>query len=248
MKTLEGILFDYGHTLVWFPKLERTHLTAARNVQRVLRDLGVSVEVSKARILIESYVPRPDGTSFSAEEEAKVILASAGVRDFSREDFQRIIDAEWRPYIENARVRNGVREALKRLKAMGLKLGIVANIWSGGMNPVLARLGIEGYFDTAVADMDVGFAKPDPGIFRLALGNLDVAPEQAAMVGDNPKTDIKGAHDLGMRTIRLMRGPNRTQPDCVEAGFKIRDFSRLAPIIHGLIDRDNRAQKHSLAN
>lgn len=237
MKTLKGILFDYGHTLVWFPRLEWTHLAAARNVQRVLRDSGVSVEVSRVRALIESYVPRPDGTSFNAEEEAKGILASAGVRDFSREDLRRIIDAEWRPYIENARVRNGVREALERLRAMGLKLGIVANIWSGGMNPVLARLGIEGYFDTAVADMDVGFAKPGPRIFHLALNNLQLTPEQAVMVGDNPKTDIKGAHYLGMRTVRLMRGPNRTQPDCVEADFKIRDFSRLAPIIHRLIDR-----------
>jgi FMN phosphatase YigB (HAD superfamily) len=134
----------------------------------------------------------------------------------------------------NVRIRKGVKEVLEYSEKIGLKLGIVANIWSGGMNPVLARFKIEDFFHTTVADMDVGFAKPDPRIFRLALENLRLAPEQVIMVGDNPKTDIKGAYDLGIRTVRLMRGPNRTQPDCVEANFKIRNFSTLASIIDRL--------------
>jgi len=99
------------------------------------------------------------------------------------------------------------------------------------MNPVLARLGIEGFFDTAVADMDVGFAKPDPRIFQVSLDNLQLAPEQVVMVGDNPKTDIEGAYDLGMRTVRLIRGPNRMQPWQVEADFRTRNFSTLVVII-----------------
>jgi HAD superfamily hydrolase (TIGR01509 family) len=206
-------------------------MTASRNVQSVLRDLGVSVGVSKVRGLIESYVPRADGTSASVEEEAKGILVSAGVEFFTQNDLLRVIEAEWKPYIMNVRLRKGVKEVLDCSKKMKLKLGVVANIWSGGMNPVLARLGIEDFFNTNVADMDVGFAKPDPRIFRLALGNLRLAPEQVIMVGDNPKTDIKGAHDLGMVAVRLMRGPNRTQPDCVETDFKIRDFSTFMSII-----------------
>lgn len=235
MDKLEGILFDYGHTLVWFPKYEETHLAAATNVRRILCDLGVSVEVSSVRGLIESCAPRLNGTSASVEEEAKGILASAGVESFGQHDLQRIIEAEWRSYIKNARIRKGVEEALEYSKMMGLKLGIVANIWSGGMNPVLDKLGIREFFDTTIADMDVGFAKPDPRIFRIALDNLQLAPEQVVMVGDNPKTDIKGAHDLGMGTVRLMRGPNRIQPDCVKANFKMRNFSTLVSIIHTMV-------------
>lgn len=234
MGRLRGILFDYGHTLVWFPRYTQAHLTASRNVQQVLRDLGVSVGVTRVRSLIESYVPRANGTSVSVEEEVKGILVSAGVVNFTRNDLQRVIEAEWRPYIMNVCIRKGVKEVLAFSKKMRLKLGIVANIWSGGMNPVLARLEIEGFFHTTVADMGVGFAKPDPRIFRLALSNLRLAPEQVIMVGDNPKTDIKGARDLGMGTVRLMRGPNRTQPDCVETDFRIRNFSTLVSIIDRL--------------
>lgn len=235
MRRLKGILFDYGHTLVWFPKYEEAHLAAARNVQHVLRNLGVSIGISQVRALIESYVPRSNGTSVTAEEESGGILVSAGVKNFGRDEVQRITDAEWRPYIQNVRVRRGVREILDYSKRMGLKLGIVANIWSGGMNPVLARMGIAEFFDTAVADMDVGYAKPDPRIFHVALDDLQLTPEQVIMVGDNPKTDIGGAHNLGISTVRLMRGPNRIVPDQVEADFRIRNFSTLAPIIRRLI-------------
>jgi FMN phosphatase YigB (HAD superfamily) len=234
MGRLRGILFDYGHTLVWFPKYTQAHLTASKNVQLVLRDLGVSVGVSRVRSLMDSYVLRANGTSASVEEEAMGILLSAGVVNFTRNDLQRVIEVEWRPYIMNVRIREGVKEVLARSKKLRLKLGIVANTWSGGMNPVLARLGIEGFFHTTVADIDVGFPKPDPRIFHLALRNLRLTPDQVIMVGDNPKTDIKGAHDLGMSTVRLMRGPNRTQPDCVATDFRIRNFSTLISIIDRL--------------
>ena len=117
------------------------------------------------------------------------------------------------------------------MKKMEFKLGIVANIWSGGMNPVLERLGLEKFFDTTVASIDVGFKKPDPKIFHLALDHLELSPEEVIMVGDNPRTDIQGAHNLGIGTVRLMRGPNRTKPDLVEPDFKIRNLSALASIV-----------------
>lgn len=234
MKRLRGILFDYGHTLVWFSKYEEAHRNSARNVQQILRRFGVSIEPEEIRTIIESYAPRHDGTSPSAEDEARGLLISVGVENFQQTDLQRIIKAEWEPYVKNVRIRKGVKEVLEYSKTIGLKLGIVANIWSGGMNPVLAKLGIEKFFDTKVASMDFGFAKPDPRIFRQALNDLELTPEQAIMVGDNPKADIRGAHDIGMRTVRLLRGPNKSEPDCVEADFKIRNLSTLPSIIHGL--------------
>jgi FMN phosphatase YigB (HAD superfamily) len=183
MDKLRGLLFDYGHTLVWFPKYKDAHLATARNAQHVLHDLGISIEISNVQALIERYASRSKGTSISMEEESKAILVSAGAKNFRRDDLRKMTEALWRPYVRNVRIRKGVKEALEYSKMMGLKLGIVANIWSGAMNPVLARLGIDGFFDTTVADMDVGFAKPDPRIFHLALDNLQLAPEQVVMVG-----------------------------------------------------------------
>jgi len=166
------------------------------------------------------------------EEEFKEILHILGVENYSQDHLQEIIHIHWRPYIQNACIRRGVKKLLEYLKKMGFKLGIVANIWSGGMNPVLEREGLDKFFDTTVASINVGFKKPDPKIFRLALDCLELSPKEVIMVGDGPKTDIQGAYNLGIRTVRLMRGPNRTKPDLVDPDFKIRNLSALASIVH----------------
>jgi len=59
------------------------------------------------------------------------------------------------------------------------------------------------------AATDVGptiVGKPQPGIFELALGLMQVEAESAAMVGDRLETDILGAQQLGLLTILLLSG------------------------------------------
>jgi len=232
MARLRGALFDYGHTLVYYPQIKKTHLAAAKNVQKMLRDLGVSVNASRIQTLVESFAHRTDNITMNMEEEFKEILRILEVENYSQGHLQELIQVHWRPYVHYACVRRGVKKLLEYLKKMGFKLGIVANIWSGGMNPVLEREGLDRFFDTTVASIDAGFKKPDPKIFRLALDCLELSPKEVIMVGDSPKTDIQGAHNLGIRTVRLMRGPNRTKPDLVNPDFKIRNLSALASIVH----------------
>ncbi|KAI9010565.1 protein NagD [Hyaloraphidium curvatum] len=49
--------------------------------------------------------------------------------------------------------------------------------------------------------------KPAPSLYLEALRRLDaVRPEDAIMVGDRPDTDIKGAAELGIRTVLVRTG------------------------------------------
>jgi HAD superfamily hydrolase (TIGR01450 family) len=43
--------------------------------------------------------------------------------------------------------------------------------------------------------------KPEPPLFRIALGRLGLAAAQAAMVGDSPESDVAGGRGAGMRTV-----------------------------------------------
>jgi 4-nitrophenyl phosphatase len=43
--------------------------------------------------------------------------------------------------------------------------------------------------------------KPQPPLFRIALGRLGLAPAQVAMVGDSVESDIAGGRSVGMRTV-----------------------------------------------
>lgn len=52
---------------------------------------------------------------------------------------------------------------------------------------------------------DVGIAKPDAGIFRLAAEHLETAPDQLCFVGDSFLNDIVGAHNAGYHTVWFNR-------------------------------------------
>jgi putative hydrolase of the HAD superfamily len=49
----------------------------------------------------------------------------------------------------------------------------------------------------------VGYEKPDPRIFHVALDKLGVAPERAVHVGDTACADIDGARAAGVRPLHL---------------------------------------------
>jgi len=230
---VKGILFDYGHTLVHFFHQKRTNSNAIRNLKKVLRDLGVIVDVQRIQSVFDGYAYRPDNV-VSMQVEFKEIFDRFGVENYNNNDVQQAIDGYWKPYIRNARVRKGVKTLLTSLTLKELRLGIVSNIWSGGMNPVLQREGLYEYFHTVVASIDVGFNKPDPRIFQIALSQLQLNPHETVMVGDNPEKDILGAHKLGITTVRLLRGPHRGKPDVVKSDYKIGNLRSLISIIEGL--------------
>ena len=68
------------------------------------------------------------------------------------------------------------------------------------MGPFVAAL----EFATGRSAQVVG--KPSREFFHLALSHLDLAPHQAAMVGDDWESDIAGAQGVGLRTILVQTG------------------------------------------
>lgn len=69
----------------------------------------------------------------------------------------------------------------------------------------LAGCGLEPYFPVVVVSGEAGVGKPDPAIFAQTLAALEVAPEDAVMVGDNPARDILGANRAGVRAVWIRR-------------------------------------------
>jgi putative hydrolase of the HAD superfamily len=101
-----------------------------------------------------------------------------------------------------SRVGAGVREALDRLRASGLRLAVVSNS-EGTVEAMLVEQQLRDYFDTVVDSAVVGVAKPDPRIFQTALDRLGVGAVDAIMVGDSPTADIDGARAAGLRAALL---------------------------------------------
>ena len=80
------------------------------------------------------------------------------------------------------------------------------------------------FFASTIYSMDVGHAKPRAEIFEAATTELGIAPADIVHIGDNERTDVKGALAAGFRAIRLdvVRdgGPS-------EAEFVARSFEDL---------------------
>ena len=91
---------------------------------------------------------------------------------------------------------------LEELRRHGLKLGLVSN-GSRDLDEFVRHHALE--VDCAVGSRAFGRTKPHPEIFRHALALLDVAPGDAAMVGDSYEDDIEGARALGLRAFLLDR-------------------------------------------
>ena len=47
----------------------------------------------------------------------------------------------------------------------------------------------------------VGFVKPEPEIYAVALSALKVRPEVVLYVGDGGSDELRGAKDIGMTTV-----------------------------------------------
>src|SRR5262245_5305097 len=67
--------------------------------------------------------------------------------------------------------------------------------------------------------------KPEAPLFRIALERLGLAAGEAAMVGDSLPSDIKGARDVGMRTV--LYAPDEV-PQQRDADVTVTSFAELA--------------------
>ena len=80
------------------------------------------------------------------------------------------------------------------------------------------------FFRSTIYSMDVGHAKPHGDIFQAAVDALGCEPGEILHIGDNERTDVRGALAAGFRAIRLdvVRdgGPS-------EAEFVARTFEEL---------------------
>jgi len=121
------------------------------------------------------------------------------------------------------------REVLTRLSKKYLT-GLLTNgapdlqrekLLNSGLEPLLRAVSVSG-------EHDIG--KPDPGIFRILLGQLGVAPSEAVMIGNSLERDILGARNAGIASIWLkVAGSEEHAP--VEPDFTIHGLAELPSLL-----------------
>ena len=103
-----------------------------------------------------------------------------------------------------------VPETLAMLKSAGFRLGVISNR-STPFGEYLETIGLGGYFELALAAVEIDSWKPDPQIFEYALEQLGESREAALYVGDNYYADVVGAQRAGVQPVLL--DPEGVFPD-----------------------------------
>jgi HAD superfamily hydrolase (TIGR01509 family) len=132
------------------------------------------------------------------------------------------IDAEFAAWNPARTVLASGQALLESLRSRGVKTGVVANAWPDPPRIVRAQaeaLGLAEYLDVFVLAQEVGVRKPDPAIFRRALDELGVEPENAMFVGDSLPVDVQGAANVGMTTVQALWFVADDTPAAVEPDF-----------------------------
>lgn len=97
----------------------------------------------------------------------------------------------------------GARRAVERLRRAGVRVAVISNS-AGGVRDMLVEAGLGRLFEFVIDSSEVGTAKPDPAIFRLALDRMGLGPERVWYVGDSPHHDLAGARAAGLAAAVLV--------------------------------------------
>lgn len=223
---MQGVTFDLTHTLIHSPCLGEIY-------HQVLRRHGIAAPRRRLRSEIEwvwkefsclsdachdRFIADPHGSRgwwyrFLLRLCQRLEVGTPS-RFAAAELYDRFTRADaWEVYPD-------VEPALEKLRARGLRLGLVSN-WDDRLPSLLANLRLARFFDAVEYSSGCGFEKPHPKIFQRCLAALDVLPEHALHVGDSAVEDVEGALAVGMRAIRIDR----------RGGMRSDLWKMIAPIV-----------------
>jgi len=199
---VKAVLFDLGGTLINTAEIFEIwrRILEAHGIKRSLDEISLAHKETEKQLNPKDY-PRLSDDFYIIWNLH--ILKKLGIRK-NVQLLARKISEEWWDY-SDVRLYPDAEEALKQLKRMGLKTGLVTNAFQSDIDQILPRVGLANFFDVAVGVDAVGKTKPDREIFLYALKKLGVAPQEALFVGDQIETDYEGARKAGLKALLIDR-------------------------------------------
>lgn len=211
---IKGILFDSGDTLVrpiggnWWPGARFREILDNYNI----RDLSWS----RMECALEEGIRYLDDHHhlMTVDEERdqfqtfyRIVLEHLGLHYHDTS----LLSALARARVDEVdfEVYDDTPAVLERLYKNGLSLGVISDAW-----PSLERkhrlLGLRSYFQTFVISAQIGCCKPDERIYKRAIDELRLPPENLLFVDDVPE-NVEKAIELGLRGVLMVR--NGIPPD-----------------------------------
>lgn len=125
---------------------------------------------------------------------------------------------------------------LKQIKALNKKIGLISNVI---YNDIIYwnESPFSKYFDSTIFSCNVGYVKPEREIYLLGLKDLKVQAHQCIFVGDGGSDELRGAKEIGMKTVLTTEIIARHWPETINerkkyADYVINNLAELLDLIH----------------
>ena len=216
----KAVFFDLGGTLLVMRR--------DRIFYRVLTENGLEVPLDKihsAYLEADSWwlsyygakVMSPRETHDAYRHLDQVVFTSLFPAESESEAlrFSRLVRRRW-PELEGEiplELYPDTEPTLARLKQDGVSMGLISNA-PADTGRVVETLGLSKYLEPVVISGVVGYTKPNPEIFRIALRDAGVAPGDAVHVGGLYEADVMGARNAGIEGILIDRDGSHPGFDC----------------------------------
>jgi FMN phosphatase YigB (HAD superfamily) len=222
MAEIEGVLFDYGRTLVTFAYPTGDLLRVLNEFRpRIEAALGVPAPEAQ-RILDDVLLPLEDYIGSMSEDEVDYM-------DVYRDAWHRaglvlpddllheILDAEQQCWDRAVCVDPDAPRVLSWLGDHGIKRGVCSN---APFPPEMMRRqvqsnGLAELVDAVVFSSEVGRRKPAAEVYRAALEAIGTSAEKTLFAGDRVREDYEGPVAVGMRAVVVTAHADELPPDGV---------------------------------
>jgi HAD superfamily hydrolase (TIGR01509 family) len=222
MPETQGVLFDYGRTLVTFEYPTRDLLEVLRGfIPRIEAALGGSAPPAEA-ILDDVLLPLESFVASLSEDEVDYMAvyrkawAEAGL-SLPDDLLYDILDAEQMCWDRAVRLDPEALAVLSWLGVHGVKRAVCSN---APFPPEMMRRqvksnGIGAMVEAIVFSSEVGRRKPAPEMYRAALDAVGLEAQHALFVGDRVREDYEGPVAMGMRAVIFTAHLDGAPPDGV---------------------------------
>ena len=191
-KNIRAIFWDVGGVIV------RTHDWSGRS--RLEKQIGLQRHELERIVFRGEMGKRAAVGQANADDVWTWVLNHLGLPESDRLSLQR-------DFFDGDEVDEELVAFIRSLRSKYLT-GVISNAWPEARRWLENEWRIADAFDQIVVSSEVGVAKPDPGIFHLALDGLEVTPIESVFIDDFVE-NVKAAREIGIHSI-LFRNPEQT--------------------------------------
>lgn len=208
---IKAVMFDMGGTLEDLYFDESNIRRTAHALYSILKRNEIEVPYGEAELWEKVY---PEILRYKDESEVTMmelkpeqIWADYGFRNVAVDRTKLIAASEeiahmWETTYYDRSLREHAAETLAGLKQLGMHVAAVSNTASlFQVFDTLEEYGVREYFDEITLSSIVGYRKPHPHIFEIAMHQGRLKAEECAFVGDTISRDVLGPRKLGFGRV-----------------------------------------------